>query len=42
VSGAERTVKRPSITLDVYGELWDESQEDLATALDVAIRNAGR
>lgn len=29
---------QPSITLDVYGELWDDSQEQLATKLDEAIR----
>lgn len=29
---------KPSITLDVYGELWDDSQEQLATKLDQAIR----
>jgi hypothetical protein len=29
---------KPSITLDVYGELWDDSQEQLATKLDEAIR----
>jgi integrase len=29
---------KPSITLDVYGELWDESQEVLADKLDAAIR----
>lgn len=29
---------KPSITLDVYGELWDDSQEQLATKLDGAIR----
>lgn len=29
---------RPSFTLDVYGELWDDSQEQLATKLDEAIR----
>lgn len=28
----------PSITLDVYGEPWDDSQEQLATKLDEAIR----
>lgn len=31
---------RPSITLDVYGELWDSSQEELAERLDEAIRRA--
>jgi integrase len=29
---------KPSITLDVYGELWDTSQEQLAEKLDAAIR----
>ena len=29
---------KPSITLDVYGELWDTSQEQLAAQLDAAIR----
>lgn len=29
---------KSSITLDVYGELWDDSQEQLATKLDEAIR----
>jgi integrase len=29
---------KPSITLDVYGELWDDSQETLAAQLDAAIR----
>lgn len=29
---------KPSITLDVYGELWDDSQEQLAGQLDAAIR----
>ncbi|MEW6060059.1 MAG: site-specific integrase [Actinomycetota bacterium] len=29
---------RPSITLDVYGELWEGSQERLAKRLDEAIR----
>ena len=29
---------KPSITLDVYGELWDTSQEQLAAKLDEAIR----
>jgi integrase len=29
---------KPSITLDVYGFLWDKSSEDLADALDAAIR----
>lgn len=29
---------RPSITLDVYGELWDTSQEALAERMDEAIR----
>jgi hypothetical protein len=29
---------KPSITLDVYGELWDDSQEQLASRLDAAIR----
>ena len=29
---------KPSITLDVYGDLWDESPERLAKALDAAIR----
>lgn len=33
---------RPSITLDVYGALWDTSQEDLAERLDEAIRRAAR
>jgi integrase len=33
---------RASITLDTYAELWDESQEELATVLDVAIRNSNR
>jgi integrase len=32
----------PSITLDVYGELWDSSQEELAERLDEAIRSASR
>jgi integrase len=31
---------RPSITLDVYGSLWDESQETLADVLDDAIRRS--
>jgi len=31
---------RPSITLDVYGELWDSSAERLAERLDEAIRQA--
>lgn len=29
---------KPSITLDVYGQLWDTSQEQLAEKLDAAIR----
>jgi hypothetical protein len=29
---------KPSITLEDYGELWDDSQEQLATKLDEAIR----
>jgi integrase len=29
---------KSSITLDVYGELWDTSQEELAERLDTAIR----
>lgn len=29
---------KPSITLDVYGSLWDHSQEELAERLDAAIR----
>jgi integrase len=29
---------KPSITLDVYGELWDDSQNKLADQLDAAIR----
>lgn len=29
---------KSSITLDVYGELWDDSQEQLATKVDEAIR----
>ena len=33
---------KPSITLDVYGELWDESQVELANRLDAAIRAEGR
>jgi integrase len=32
---------KPSITLDVYGSLWDDSAEQLAERLDTAIR-AGR
>lgn len=31
---------KPSITLDVYGELWEESQERLAETLDAAIRSS--
>ncbi len=31
---------KPSITLDVYGELWPGSQERLADALDEAIRRS--
>jgi integrase len=31
---------RPSITLDVYGALWDDSMEELAERLDAAIRGA--
>jgi integrase len=31
---------KPSITLDVYGELWDDSLGELAERLDVAIREA--
>ena len=30
---------KPSITLDVYGELWDESQEQLAERMDAALRS---
>jgi integrase len=29
---------KPSITLDVYGELWDDSQGTLPAQLDAAIR----
>jgi integrase len=29
---------KPAISLDVYGELWDQSQEKLAAKLDEAIR----
>lgn len=29
---------KSSITLDVYGELWDTSQQQLAEKLDAAIR----
>ncbi|HVD67332.1 MAG TPA: hypothetical protein VNF25_01385 [Actinomycetota bacterium] len=31
---------KPSITLDVYGELWDEGHERLAERMDVALRAA--
>lgn len=29
---------KPSITLDVYGSLWDDSLEKLAESMDEAIR----
>jgi hypothetical protein len=32
---------KPSITLDVYGERWEGSQERLADALDVALGHGG-
>jgi integrase len=31
---------KASLTLDVYGSLWDQAQEQLATTLDEAIRKA--
>jgi site-specific recombinase XerD len=32
---------KPSITLDVYGELWDDSMTALAKRLDSVIRSSG-
>lgn len=33
---------KPSITLDVYGELWDETQGKLAERMDEALRKEAK
>jgi site-specific recombinase XerD len=32
---------KPSITLDVYGELWNEDADKLAEKMDAALRTGG-